>query len=242
MHHRVLATAVALAIAAVLAACNGDGGTPAPTATPQVSPTPAPPTATDSPQAAELRQLADGWGDRPLRITYRYESTVTGDEETGEFTLLYLERGSWRVDLTADDEQSTVISDGDASYVCDGTECVEAPTEGQFPIPILDFLVNPDEFDRILSDQILGLGVQRSERQIAGEAAICFRAEGVLDGEAGEAEYCFREDGVLLYLHGAGAESGGFTLEATEVGAEVSESDLEPPLPIVTPAADDHDE
>ena len=190
----------------------------------------------DGDASADLQRLAGEFGAEEVKITYRFSSSFDGESMDGTMTLFWKPPDAWRVDLSFEGADISIITTGDKSYLCsaeggDG-QCLESPVEQALPIPFLSFFTEPDALNDLIGETA-GLDIERSSRDIGGESASCFSAAGVIDGEEGSAEYCFSDRGILLLLRAAGGAGEEFSIEATEIENEVDSDDLEPPYPVL---------
>lgn len=229
---RLSLVGLALFAGALLAACggNGDGGgngdADEPTAVEDV----------DGDLSAELQRLADEFGAEEVKISYRFSSSVDGETMDGTMTLFWKPPDAWRVDFSFEGAEVSIITTEDKSYFCTAEfgagQCLESPLAEALPLPFLSFFTEPDTLADLIGETA-GLDIERSSRDIGGESASCFSAEGVIGGEEGSAEYCFSDRGILLLLRATGGAGEEFSVEATDVENEVTSSDLEPLYPIL---------
>jgi hypothetical protein len=68
--------------------------------------------------------------------------------------------------------------------------------------------------------------VSKSTRKIVGRGATCFVTKSA--SSDGTEEECFSSDGVVLFS----STGGGSTIEATEIGGSVADSDFDPPYEV----------
>jgi hypothetical protein len=183
----------------------------------------------------ELRDLAAQFGVEEVKIEYDFSATGDGADETGSMTLYWKPPDAWRMDFSGGGEDAIFITTDEASYICAEDQCLLSPLAEAIPIPFLSFITEPEELSDLIGENILGLDVDRSEREIAGMDATCFSMEGTIEGETGSGEYCFSDNGILLLLRAGGSGmdgAGEFSLEATSVDDEVDDEDFEPPFPV----------
>jgi len=185
----------------------------------------------------ELSDLAEQFGIVEVRVSYTFSTSGAGEAFDGTMTFYSRPPDSWRMDLSSADGEFTMINTGGVSYLCseEGGQgsCFESPLTEAISVPFFNLFADPAQFETLIDEELSGADVDRSEREIAGQDAICYSASGTVDGETGEGEYCFREDGVLLFLQGSGDGTGSIMMEATEVSDTVEDSDLEPPYEIL---------
>jgi hypothetical protein len=152
----------------------------------------------------------------------------------GTFTLYWKPPDSWRVDITLPEGNSIIISTGGVSYVCSEAEgsgqCFQSPVAA--PVPFLTAFTDPGGIGSLADATFSGVDVDRFDETIAGQDGRCFRASGTVEGETGSGEYCFTDDGLLLRIRGS-AQGSTFSLEATDVGGSVADTDLQPPYEII---------
>ncbi|MFN2545025.1 MAG: hypothetical protein ABR600_10735 [Actinomycetota bacterium] len=188
---------------------------------------------------AQLKTLGVEWSKTSAKVTYGYTGGTSGAQKLGNFTLYWMPPSAWRVDLDIAGSTSTIIHNGDKSYVCGGgggAACVSVPgAQGAGSLPFLGAFADPEGLSSQISDALSGADLEESSDTIAGQDAKCYAASGGAAGSQGKVEWCFAKDGILLrYLasaSGAGG-AGSFGLEATDVSRDVSASDFEPPYPV----------
>lgn len=199
---------------------------------------------TDQGQGAEtgggdLRSLAAKW--QETSATIRYEQKVEGAQGQGPggtVTLYWMPPDAWRLDFEGQGTAATTISRGDTTFICGGAQGGGEPscfktesTEGAPTGPL--FFGDPRNITENLPADA---PVERTTTTIAGEEASCFSVTGGQGGPAGgPSEWCFSQDGLLLRQRTSteGQGAGSVALEAIEISREVSESDFEPPFPVV---------
>jgi hypothetical protein len=176
----------------------------------------------------ELKDLAGRFADQEVKISYDF--TLSG-ADSGTFTLYWKPPDAWRMDFSSAGSEGSLITRAGASYLCTEGQCIETPAGSASPLPFFSFITDPDALGSLIDSSVAGVGVDESERKIAGEDARCFSYGSDVAG-AGSGEFCFSEDGVMLYFS---TEAAGTTttMEATEVELSVSDADLEPPYPIM---------
>jgi len=189
----------------------------------------------DGAALADLEDLASAAAEGATgKVTYKYSTEAGGPSSEGEWTLVQRPPDSrFEIVSTVDGTESRVIviQTEDKSYVCtsaSGSEtCLasdqtEGYTAGFSPL-----------FD-VPQGIVEGVGnatVDKSEREIAGVNASCFKTDTTLLGGAAS-EVCFSDNGILLLLRGGSAGSS-YTFEATSVSTDVSDSDFEPPYEVI---------
>ncbi|MEX2245450.1 MAG: hypothetical protein WEC75_02070 [Dehalococcoidia bacterium] len=166
-------------------------------------------------------EALERYNDATFKVTY---SISGGAVDASEFTISKDAEGRTRIDITAEGDESSIISDAEATYICSSSEQVCFKSEGAVGAlanPFVAIVAGVEALGAI-SDQL-----DRSERQIAGRDADCYNTEGVAGAEGGEV--CWDENGVLLYASVAGDDT---VLEATAVSDEVSDTDFTPPYDV----------
>ena len=221
---------------------NEDEGT-APTAQPTSRAAAETPEGGQTPEAAETPEaqgdggqfgdLAQAFGESEFRATYK----LSGSDASGGFegNMTWYKKGdNLRIDFESEVEgeqlSATIISGPDKSYFCtqipgmdQGGSCFSSPeATGEGPEAIVG------DLEKALSDPQVDV-VSTSSRNIAGEDADCFTIRS--PEFEGESEFCISEDGVPLFAKGT-AEGTETSLEATDFGHDVSDSDFEPPYPV----------
>jgi hypothetical protein len=247
--------AMALLLALLAAACNGDDKDEAPPAgeTPAAGETPTTDgEAQDGDGDGDDGTDGDGGGLQELealaaeaskgvtaKVVYRVVVTGMGEDLDGELVLVQRppdSRFEIVVEEGGEEFRTIVINAGGNAYVCTsiaGVEsCLATETEAtEEETSLLDPLLGlPQELAADTEDVDL---IDTSGRQIAGVDATCFTVSGALaDLGEGEGEVCFSDEGLLLYLSG---ESDGTSsvFEATSVSTDVTDEDFEPPYDIL---------
>lgn len=235
------AVLLALCIAAITIGCTSGGGKKAATTVvPSVVPTQTPGTPPDlGATAEELRSLAARYGTQEAKTTYDVSAGINSSPRTGTATLYWKPDAGWRLDFDLKDATGTLLKTADAAYVCTVTKatgsCRRAPAAENASVAFLQVLTDPPALLQAVQDAFYLGKIERSQREIAGQQAACFSLQGTASDRAVSVDYCFAADGKLLSLKssGLGANgSGELKLDATQVGAAVTDADLQPPYPI----------
>ncbi|MBI2914032.1 MAG: hypothetical protein HYY03_08940 [Chloroflexi bacterium] len=227
----LIALGVSLA-ALLLAACGGggdndkspgatspDGGSPAATATPMVSP------------GVELDLLSRAWAKKTAKVTYDF----TSGSDSGTMTL-YWRPPDWRMDLSSSDSGDvSMIVAGGASYLCSENSClsIAGPEAPQVPpLPFLGSFTEPDALSQSIAEDVAGAEIKRSTQSIAGQPTGCYEASS----QGNNLQWCFTIDSVLMRFVGSSgaAGAGDFRLEATDLIRQLSDADFQPPFPVTT--------
>lgn len=194
----------------------------------------------DNSDADELRAAVERFIDATFTATYEVTTTDTTAPQT--MTMYRDGNERFRFDMAGvvDGQpfEGSFITTTDSSLICStGDEFAGLPgvdpnaegvcfensfgTEGNPFADVEDFL---GDFE---SGQITVLS--KENRQIAGQDATCYETK---DAQEEVSTACLGDDGILLEaVSGTGADA--FTMTATEVSAEVSASDFEPPYEVV---------
>jgi hypothetical protein len=241
--HLVRSFALTLVLGLVLVACGGNEPSDDPDATGSDTASEQP---TDGDALDQLLALGQAWATTTGRITYSISSTGGATPGTPtEITLYWKPPSSWRMDMTAPEGDTVIISTAEGSFLCGegmaglgddggaGSACLQLPADqAAASNPFASLFADPDALRSTLTAAIGDAEVTTSTRTIAGLEATCFTATGTIQGDA---EWCFSEDGLLLYATGtaAGDDSTG-TMEATEVSDQVSDEDFKPPYQVVS--------
>jgi hypothetical protein len=203
------------------------------------------PEAVESPEAVETPEaqqdggqfgdLARAFGDAEFKATYQ----LSGTDPSGAFegTMVWYKKGdNLRIDFESEVEgeqiSATIISGPDQSYLCteipgmgEGGSCfASSDSTGEGPEAIVS------DLESALTDPSVEV-VSTSSRQIAGEDADCFTIRS--PEFQGDAEFCLSQDGVPLYGKGTDPDGTESSLEATDFSHDVSDSDFEPPYPVI---------
>lgn len=249
----LLLSPLLLSLLLVASACGGGGEEESPQATAPARETPtAEAPAGETPEAretaapedfsAELETLVQEWGLRSAKVSYQFSSVTEGEEYSGDVTLYWQPPTAWRVDFSADGDEGIFIARENTVYFCEiesgSCTSLNVPLIQAAPVPFFGLVTNFDRFSEYVLEVVSGLRIERSSRTIAGEDASCFIGTGETEGRAeGEGELCFSDDGIPLlidtyYVAEDGTEST-FRLEATSLERSVSDSDFEPPYPVI---------
>jgi hypothetical protein len=178
----------------------------------------------------ELEGRADDFANSTFRATYN----VTGEGAPGSTMTLYKDGADRiRIDFSGGAEgDGSFIAAGENSYICfSGESAADLGVEGEGACIQSSSDTNPvgDLTDSLGDVELGNVTVQgKSEREIAGRDATCYE---ILDNDTNEVTTtCLDDDGVMLAL--IDGSEGGFSIEATEVSDDVSDSDFEPPYEI----------
>jgi outer membrane lipoprotein-sorting protein len=228
-HGRWFLVALSLAVFALClaVACGGDGNGGG-TATPGGSPT-------TSAITDELQALYKEWEKTPAKVSYDMTSTsVSGTDKTS--ITLYRRFPDWRMDVSSSSQGNAIlIVAGGAVYACStepgAEECISydpSQVDASAPLGIFD--------PNATAGNLSGLNVDRSEQDIAGEAATCFSGTSTTEGITSKTEWCFASDGTLLQFTGTSNDPAATnsTVEATSVNRNVTDADFDfnPPYPV----------
>jgi outer membrane lipoprotein-sorting protein len=228
-HGRWLLVALSLAVFALClaVACGGDGNGGG-TATPGGSPT-------ASNFATELQALGVEWQKTAVKVSYDMTSTSGGSTEETSLTLSR-RLPDWRMDVSSSSQgDEVVIVAGGAVYDCTTesgvSQCISydpSQVDSSGPLEIFD--------PSATATNLSGLNVDRSEQDIAGEAATCFSGTSTTEGSTSKTEWCFASDGTLLRFTDTSGDpaSANLTVEATSVSRNVTDADFDfnPPYPV----------
>ena len=242
----LLAVALLFALLAAVACGDGDedaGETPAAAETPEAGETPAADDGDededgDGAGLQELEALAAEWANSSAKVSYDFSSSFDSEVDSGSMTL-YWRPPDWRVDISSTDGADvTMIAADDTTYLCSEGSCLAIEsTESPMvpPFPFLGSFTEAGALSTSIAEAALGVDIDHSQENIAGESASCFSVSGSVAGGAGDVEWCFTDDGILLRFASTSEDeigAGDFTLEATEVSRDLSDSDFEPPFPV----------
>jgi len=208
-------------------ACGGDGNGGG-TATPGGSPT-------ASAVTNELQTLGTEWQKTAAKVSYDVTSTSGSNTDKSSITL-YRRPPDWRMDISSSSQGDEIlIVAGGAVYDCStqsgAGQCLSydpSQVDASGPLEIFD----PSATAANLS----ALNVDRSEQDIAGEAATCFSGTTTTEGSTSKTQWCFASDGTLLKFSSTSDDpaSANATLEATSVNRNVTDADFDftPPYPV----------
>jgi hypothetical protein len=246
--HRLLLILPALLLFA-LAACGGDDDdTDAPTtpAAPAAEGTPAEtdsddddadaPDPSNGAGAEEFAALFRNFATATFRVTWQMETTFDGESFTGEMTW-YQDSPNQRHRFDFDsagmgfEGSMTMIQTADDTLTCfDGT-CLSAGAMPMFDDPAEDLT---EQFEELEQQALAGNIRPAGTRTIAGTQAICFEFDaGAIDDDDGTVVACISPEGVPLYSEWESVD-GRSLMEATSYSTSVSDSDFEPPYPVMT--------
>lgn len=245
-----LALGLSLAVALLaLAACGGDDSTSSATATtsgratttqkpnPDATKTeqPADTSSSSDDIAAQLEALSNDVQDVTGKVTYADTST-SGDVTTITF---YSKSPNSRYDSVDSDGSSTsYIQTPDATYICsssaDQTDqtCIQSAGSGtgSAGLGLFGGFFSPAIVTAMVAAaEVTGINIDKSNETIAGTDATCFSAED--NGET--SKFCFSDSGVLLATQTTDS-SGTSGMVATAYSTDVSDSDFQPPYPVMT--------
>lgn len=183
--------------------------------------------------ASELTSLASAWGEADVRASYDWRISTEEDSQQGSMDLFWQSTPSaWRLDVTEETlGTTTLLNDGASTIVCDASEesCFRV-TGQQLQIPFLfldDAVQRPATFGASITQQFSGAELDTADREVAGRAATCFATEV----EDASAEVCLGDDGLVLASMIEGPQ-GSQSYEATEVGSDIADGDLEAPFEV----------
>lgn len=241
-HGKWLFVALSLAVFALcLAVACGGGGNGGGTATPgggTATPAVGMSTPAGSPIASaainELQALGTEWEKTTAKVSYDVTSTSGGTSDTNSITL-YRRPPDWRMDISSSSQGNEIlIVAGGAVYDCStqaGTgQCVSYdPSQVNASAPLA--LFDP----AATAANLTGYTVDRSERAMAGEAAVCFSVTSTTGEITTKSEWCFASDGTLLQFSDTSDDPAGanVTVEVTSVNRNVTDADFDftPPYP-----------
>lgn len=157
--------------------------------------------------------------------TYRAEYDVAGAGLSGSTMVWYRKDGKLRFDMTSAQGSFIIIDNGTSSVTCtsaggSGT-CFAGGAPGGFEPPGIDAV---EDFETNAANyQVEPI----DDRTIAGIRGECFKYTSA----SGTGTTCIGPDGQLLLMEATQAGQT-FSLTATKVDEDVSDSDFEPPYPI----------
>jgi hypothetical protein len=161
------------------------------------------------------------------KVTYTYDDTkADGTPSSGTFTV-YTDPPNVRSDTTESDGTLTVVIETpDATYFCAGSSssCYLSSDTGNLESL---FLIYRDWFATAQEQ-----GISLTESSIAGTDAFCYSGED--NGETNT--ICISDDSLLLSLDGTLHDGTKSHWLATSYSTDVSDSDFEPPYPVITVA------
>lgn len=204
---------LAVSLLVLLAACSGGGG--------------------DDEALRDLETLASEAAEGVVaKVTYKVTIGADGQGFEQEWVVVQRPPDS-RFELSSAEGiqfRTIIIHSGGKSYLCfsSGSEesCLETSVESTGAQtaafdPIFDI-------SRKLAEEVEDVDIiDRSQRQIAGVDASCFKVRSALP-ELGDGEVCFSAEGILLLLRSE-LDNAGSTVEATSVSTDVTDEDFELP-------------
>jgi hypothetical protein len=165
----------------------------------------------------------------------KYETSEFAGETFTTMTI-YRGDGGSRVDYEGESGSGSFITNSEGSFACSEEQCVRFPIgQGIDPTAAFTAFINPENIADTYGNLPDGVNVEESSEQIAGLDATCYEYSGELDdSESGDetGQICFSESGILLRLDFTGTEGGG-KFEAVEAEEGTSDTDFEPPYPVV---------
>jgi hypothetical protein len=227
---------------ALFVACGGDddesnGGDSSPTATPEDGGDEETPDATEDGggdgAAADLSDLASNYED--FTGSVKYETSGFGGDAYSTLTI-YKDGNLSRVDFEGADGTGSFITNADGSFICSDGQCIKYPAgQGADPTAAFTAFLSAENIQAQYGDIPEGVDVEETTEEIAGVEATCYSYTGDIDDtEAGDesGEICMSDSGLLLKLEFTAA-SGDGSFEAVEASDDVSDTDFEPPFPVV---------
>jgi hypothetical protein len=217
-------------------ACGGGGGEKpsGPTAPAATSPAGETPEAGTTPEAQQGGSEFTGLADRFRNSTFKATYQITGEGAAGGTMIWYKKGQNMRMDMGGEVEGQQVtdilIVRPDITYYCgeiagtgEGSTCYSTPTEAGQGVEEM-----VGELEKILTDPSVEI-VSTTTRAIAGQDADCYtiRAPDI----EGESQVCLSDEGVPLFTQET-VSGQEMTMEATDFGRDVSDSDFEPPYPV----------
>jgi hypothetical protein len=182
---------------------------------------------------SDLKDVAGNLESATFRVTLKFSGDGAADLGEGEMTW-YQKPPNTRFDISARSEGEefsfVMINTPDASYMCtsfpgaDGS-CFKGETEDASN-PFAGFTDIVEGIDEEITAGDVTVRT-RTERKIAGVDAVCWEVES----PEGSGTFCASESGIPLLIE-ITAPDGNFTLEATDVSTDVSDSDFEPPYEV----------
>ncbi len=181
----------------------------------------------------ELRDIAGNLEDATFKVTLTFSGEAAADLGEGEMTW-YQKPPNTRFDISAQAEGEEfafiVINTPDASYACTsfpgaGGTCFKGDAQDASN-PFAGFADIVEGVDEEITAGDVTVRT-RIERKIAGVDAVCWEIES----PEGDGTFCASESGIPLLIKTT-TPDGTFTLEATDVSTDVSDSDFEPPYEV----------
>jgi hypothetical protein len=219
------------------AACGGDDTTPSdgsrPTATPAGAGTDG---GSKSDGLSALRNVAQNSNQTTYRVVYDIEGMdPSSGEISGTLTLAAKppkQLFSLSGEFAGEESTLTMIDDGESSFLCIETEgnqsCLRSPSGGGGSIPLPTILEVEELIETLADDKDATVREVRGQK-IAGRDGKCFE----IQSREGEGTVCIDEkDGILLLLDGT-FDGARITLRAAEIAGAPSDSDFEPPFPVI---------
>jgi outer membrane lipoprotein-sorting protein len=157
------------------------------------------------------------------------------DGTTSTFTFWSLPPKS-RFDTTsADGSSSSYITTADSTYYCDSSSqsCISYGSGTSGGVNPFGIFFSPTTLQAyVAAADAAGVNVDTSDESINGIDASCYTWQDPSDS-TNQGKLCFNSDGIVVSEEFT-SSSGTFSLKATEVSTDVSDSDFEPPYPVTT--------
>jgi hypothetical protein len=211
-------------------------------------------TATDEPDGGDDGDDddgGDGGSDNPLadiqnltgdldqvtgRVTYE---VLDSDGDTSTMTF-YSAPGKSRFDQGEGDDATSYITTEDSTYICTVSEssCLQYPGGGAgagLGFGLATFFTGDTIAAYAAIAAAAGVDIDTSNESYAGIDAECFSWSDDGEDGIGTGKMCFGGDnGILLFEEFVDDGVTTTRFEATEVSEDVSDSDFEPPYPVMT--------
>lgn len=230
-----------IALALVGAACGGDedGGdgdsadATATTTTSTDSTATSEPTGTATEASGgediDLASIFAGFATASFNITYNMDGGSADEAMTGEWTWIQDTAGNrTRFEVNADGQDLVMITTAEQTVVCAEGTCFDAGGAMGAAVPNIGDMFT-EGIDEVQSEAAGGTVRRIDGRTIAGVDAECVEFDS---GDGTEGTACYA-DGIPLLVESTSAE-GTFRMEATRFSTDISDSDFEPPFPIMS--------